>query len=232
MLSNPSEFSTTVQALFVTQSQALATGSVAAGEHLCFIGSGRDVEDQYLHMVVSHFLQRDVRYVSIAKGGYKSLHKLLENFLNDALKEHCPNTCLECLSDGNGLAASTTSNTNFLDDLKKEKDQASNLINRWSTALKSKSAVMKDKVTRYIKNEGNQEQARHVSSSDKVGKRYRNMSNVFSIGDDEDEEPIVAKNKNDKSEIVKLGVWLEKPEVTKYFECQHINRQDNQSYER
>ncbi|CAD5123808.1 DgyrCDS12119 [Dimorphilus gyrociliatus] len=230
MLRNPSEFSTTVQALFATQSQALATGSVAAGEHLCFIGSGRDAEDKYLHMVVSHFLQRDVRYVSIAKGGYKSLHKLLENFLSDALKEHCPKNCLEC-SDENGSASSMASNSNLLDDIKKEKEQASNLINKWSSALKSKSAVMKDKVTRYIKNEGNQEQPRHVSSSDKVGKRYRNMSNVFSIGDDEDEEPMVAKNKSDKSEIVKLGVWLEKPEVTKYFECQHISRQDNQSFE-
>ncbi len=27
---------------------------------------------------------------------------------------------------------------------------------------------------------------RHVSSTDKVGKRYRNMSSVFSIGDDDD----------------------------------------------
>ena len=27
---------------------------------------------------------------------------------------------------------------------------------------------------------------RHVSNTDRVGKRYRNMDNVFSIGDEED----------------------------------------------
>ena len=28
--------------------------------------------------------------------------------------------------------------------------------------------------------------SRHVSNTDRVGKRYRNMANVFSIGDDDD----------------------------------------------
>ena len=44
--------------------------SVAGGEHLCFIGSGREEEDQYVNMVVAHFLQRNSQYVSVASGGY------------------------------------------------------------------------------------------------------------------------------------------------------------------
>ena len=45
-------------------------GSAAAGEHLCFMGSGREEEDQYVNMVVAHFLQRNSLYVSVAKDGY------------------------------------------------------------------------------------------------------------------------------------------------------------------
>ena len=43
---------------------------MAGGEHLCFMGSGREEEDQYVNMVVANFLQKGAQYVSIAKGGY------------------------------------------------------------------------------------------------------------------------------------------------------------------
>ena len=46
------------------------TGSAASGEHLCFLGSGREEEDQYVNMVVANILQKNKQYVSIAKGGY------------------------------------------------------------------------------------------------------------------------------------------------------------------
>lgn len=46
------------------------TGSSAAGEHLCFMGSGREEEDQYVHMVIANFLQKTTQYVSFARGGY------------------------------------------------------------------------------------------------------------------------------------------------------------------
>ena len=45
-------------------------GSAAGGEHLCFVGSGREEEDQYVHMVVANFLQKHQQYVSFARGGY------------------------------------------------------------------------------------------------------------------------------------------------------------------
>lgn len=40
------------------------------GGHLCFIGSGREQEDQYVNMVIAKFLQTKVAYVSIAQGGF------------------------------------------------------------------------------------------------------------------------------------------------------------------
>lgn len=54
--------------------------------------------------------------------------------------------------------------------------------------MKSKSAEVKEKLIEYIVNPtGSNGQAteRHVKSSDKVSKRYRNMAPVFSIDDDD-----------------------------------------------
>ena len=40
------------------------------GDHLCFLGSGREQEDQYVNMVVAKFLQKSIPYVSLARGGF------------------------------------------------------------------------------------------------------------------------------------------------------------------
>jgi len=73
MLMSLPEFTTAVQALLASKEQALSASAAAAGEHLCFIGSGREEEDQYVHMVVAHFLQRHLAFVSVVAGGYAGL---------------------------------------------------------------------------------------------------------------------------------------------------------------
>ena len=40
------------------------------GGHLCFLGTGREQEDQYVNMVIAKFLQTNVAYVSVAQGGF------------------------------------------------------------------------------------------------------------------------------------------------------------------
>ena len=53
--------------------------------------------------------------------------------------------------------------------------------------MKLKSAEVKGKLFDYIVNPtGSNAVERHVSSTDKVGKRYRNMAPVFSIADEQD----------------------------------------------
>lgn len=55
--------------------------------------------------------------------------------------------------------------------------------------MKLKSAEVKGKLLEYIVNPTGGTVAtndRHVSASDKLGKRYRNMTPVFSIDDDHD----------------------------------------------
>lgn len=71
MLREPAAFGTAVEALFAAKKQANVVGSVAAGEHICFIGSGREEEDLYVHMVVASFLQKHQHYISLAQGGYE-----------------------------------------------------------------------------------------------------------------------------------------------------------------
>ena len=75
MLQEPEEFQTAVVALFATQQQAIEAGSNAGGEHLCFMGSGRESEDQYVNMVVANFLQvsRTLIHYSSLRIEYKRL---------------------------------------------------------------------------------------------------------------------------------------------------------------
>lgn len=79
MLENPNEFNQSVEALLAAQKQAINSGSVAGGQHLCFMGSGNDDEDKYVNMVVSNFLQRKINFVSLALGGYEELKRSVED---------------------------------------------------------------------------------------------------------------------------------------------------------
>lgn len=73
MLQEPAAFATAVQGLLTARRQAQAAGSAAAGDHLCFLGSGRNEEDQYTHMVVSSFLQKHTLHVSMLTGGFEGI---------------------------------------------------------------------------------------------------------------------------------------------------------------
>ena len=50
--------------------QSVGGGGEGGDHHLCFLGSGRESEDQYMHMVVAKFLQKSISYISFARGGF------------------------------------------------------------------------------------------------------------------------------------------------------------------
>lgn len=61
MLLEPVKFNTAVQGLLLAQKDALNVGAAAGGEHLCFVGSGREEEDQYVHMVcIKYYCRRSL----------------------------------------------------------------------------------------------------------------------------------------------------------------------------
>ncbi len=79
MLENPNEFNQSVEALLNAQKQAITSGSIAGGQHLCFMGSGNAEEDKYVNMVVSNFLHRQINFISLALGGYEELKRAVED---------------------------------------------------------------------------------------------------------------------------------------------------------
>ncbi|XP_052258806.1 TBC1 domain family member 23-like isoform X2 [Dreissena polymorpha] len=219
MLQNPEEFNTAVQALFSAQQQAILAGSAAGGEHLCFVGSGRDEEDQYVNMVVANFLQKHQQYVSMARGGYAALHNLLGSHINEGMVDHNPKQCIVCVPEIGNLSDAENGEV-FRNTV--EGATGDSLFGRLSSVVKSKSSEMKEKLSNYIKNEMNVEE-RHVSNTDRLGKRYRNMASVFTIGDDEEGEDFVEQSDDEKREVISLDTWLKKPEIVYSCQCRDLD---------
>lgn len=213
MLQEPVAFATAVQGLLRAQKQAIEANSNAGGEHLCFMGSGRLDEDQYMHMVVASFLQKNTQYVSLLTGGYSSIHEYFGENMADCLEDHDPLRCLVCnkhyfnnnndhnlndnevqLRSSSRASTSSVSTTNSRAQSSSQR-QSSDLFSKWSAAMKTKSAEVKGKLIDYIVNPSVPNQAgmgqvpleRHVSSNEKNGKRYRNVAPVFSIDEENDE---------------------------------------------
>ncbi|TGZ58126.1 hypothetical protein CRM22_009747 [Opisthorchis felineus] len=120
MLSEPSQFASTVQALLQSQKRALDAGSHAAGEHITFLSSGREAEDNVANVVVAAFLRMNTPYVSLIEGGYSAVHESLgPNELLRNLVNHDPRQCLCCKTQqptkkDNGLMDRIVSNAKFV----------------------------------------------------------------------------------------------------------------------
>ncbi|KAK7026834.1 hypothetical protein SK128_024367 [Halocaridina rubra] len=216
MLQHPASFQTAVQGLFMAQRQAVASETPGCGQHLCFIGSGREQEDQYVHMVVASFLQRNTQYVSLAKGGYHAIHDLLVHNINVSLSDHNSKQCLVCAPESQSHSSELADQEDF-SLTSKQQPSFMNKFSSFSSVFKTRSAEMKEKLVEYITNPNGEGVAvdRHVSAQDR-GKLYRNQEDVFSI---EDEDGDSGK---DHLEVVKISQWLKKPDVISSFSCHQV----------
>ncbi|XP_013922531.1 PREDICTED: TBC1 domain family member 23 isoform X2 [Thamnophis sirtalis] len=237
MLQNPSEFSQSVKSLLEAQKQSIESGSVAGGEHLCFMGSGREEEDMYMNMVLAHFLQKNKEYVSIAKGGFM------------ALQQHLADINIEGPDNGYGhwIASTSGSKISINSLVDGDSPNGSNdgkgvksLVNKMTEVFKTKSVNVKEKVISFIENTSTpvdrisfnlpwpdrESMLRHVSSSDRVGKPYRGVKPVFSIGDEEeydtDEIDSSSISDDDRKEIVNIQTWINKPDIKHHFPCNEV----------
>nr|XP_055070275.1 TBC1 domain family member 23 isoform X1 [Misgurnus anguillicaudatus] len=234
MLHNPSEFALSVKSLLEAQKQSLESGSVASGEHLCFMGSGREEEDMYMNMVLAHFLQKNKEYVSIAKGGFMAL----QQHLADINVEGPDNVYVHWIVSTSGSHSSLSSADGELNGA--DGKGVKSLVNKMTFALKSKSVNVKEKVISFIENTSTPVERisfnlpwpdkgildRHVSSSDRVGKPYRGVKPVFSIGDEEeyetDEIDSSSVSDDDRKEIVNIQTWINKPDIKHHFQCNEV----------
>lgn len=125
-------------------------------------------------MVVASFLQKHTQYVSLLTGGYIAIHNYFSDNIDEFLQDHNPRNCIVCAP-------------NYLLKSSVKSGQSTDLFGKISAAMKSKSAEVKEKLIDYIVNPNSSPiQERHVSSSDKIGRRYRDVAPVFSIDDDHD----------------------------------------------
>ncbi|KAK7144714.1 hypothetical protein R3I94_010966 [Phoxinus phoxinus] len=234
MLHNPSEFALSVKSLLEAQKQSLESGSVASGEHLCFMGSGREEEDMYMNMVLAHFLQKNKEFVSIAKGGFMAL----QQHLADINVEGPDNVYVHWIVSTSGSHSSLSSADGEMNST--DGKGVKSLVNKMTFALKSKSVNVKEKMISFIENTSTPVDRmsfnlpwpdkgildRHVSSSDRVGKPYRGVKPVFSIGDEEeydtDEIDSSSISDDDRKEIVNIQTWINKPDVKHHIPCNEV----------
>nr|XP_020018910.1 TBC1 domain family member 23 isoform X3 [Castor canadensis] len=148
MLQNPSEFAQSVKSLLEAQKQSIESGSIAGGEHLCFMGSGREEEDMYMNMVLAHFLQKNKEYVSIASGGFMALQQHLADINVDGPEN----------GYGHWIASTSGSRSSINSSVDGESSNGSNdrgmksLVNKMTVALKTKSVNVREKVISFIEN--------------------------------------------------------------------------------
>ncbi|EHB13056.1 TBC1 domain family member 23 [Heterocephalus glaber] len=221
MLQNPSEFAQSVKSLLEAQKQSIESGSIASGEHLCFMGSGREEEDMYMNMVLAHFLQKNKEYVSIASGGFMALQQHLADINVDGPEN----------GYGHWIVSTSGSRSSINSSVDGESSNGSNdrgmksLVNKMTVALKTRSVNVREKVISFIENTSTPVD-RHVSSSDRVGKPYRGVKPVFSIGDEEeydtDEIDSSSMSDDDRKEVVNIQTWINKPDIKHHFPCKEV----------
>ncbi|XP_054169013.1 TBC1 domain family member 23-like [Oppia nitens] len=265
LLEEPSAFNTAVKGLLAAQRQSIEEQSVAGGQHLCFIGSGRDEEDQYVHMVVASFLQKHHQYVSLAYGGYQRLHELLclmnsnnGSNIDRYLIDHNRKQCIACISSRQQLAGdkqspinnknrrligggqrrslSPTTGTAITADVE---HFTRVLFDKVANAVKPKMKEMKNKFVDYVTNPQQQQQhqqqqqqqqqrqqmVRHVSPTDKLGKRYKSF-NRFTIdesdGLDTDSNDDEESSSSQLQQEIDIEKWSKSPDIIGCFKCQEI----------
>lgn len=222
MLQEPNAFNTAVQGLLNAQRQALAAGSLAAGEHLCFVGSGRTEEDSYAHMVVASFLKRNTKHVSMLDGGFVAIHDYFGPHMTDCLEEHNPSICLVCAPNNNNNGSELPPNT------VRDNTPAIQLFSKLSSAMRAKSQEVKGKLIEYIVNPNStvNNGEWHVSAGDRKEHRYRNVPPVFSINDEDDDgRSDIRRDVTDSDsleEIVELTTFLRDHNVVDSFACQEV----------
>lgn len=233
MLTEPTSFQTAMQGL--RRAQASAIEANASGEHLCFLGSGRIEEDQYTHMVVASFLQKGTQFVSILSGGYAAIHDYFGDNMLDCLEDHDVLKCLVCSSSAGNKKAPTKNQKSMpsTSSAPHPPPQKFDLFSKLSSAMKTKTSDVKSKFFDIIANPAQSNSQnhhkpqevteKHVSMSEKNGKRYRNLAPVFGLDDETDMAADFTEEESDNKDLINIQEYLKStPDIIKTFKCQEV----------
>ncbi|XP_062499540.1 TBC1 domain family member 23-like [Corticium candelabrum] len=221
MLQSPAEFSS-----FLDNILALRE---ICGEHICCFGSGRSKEDQYLNMVVARLLQHNIKYVSVARGGYSALYTASLEHVGVVIEGLDPKAHAQY---GVSAASSMTATTSEDDMSGREATDGAggtpakkeSLVFRLSSVLRDKSSAVKAKINKWMTEAEREE--RHVSSSDKASKSslYRGVKPVFSIDDEDDLDGSGSSSGDEeKHEAINLETWKKRTDVIQTIPCNEIS---------
>lgn len=293
MLREPTSFATAVQALLEIQRQVVASKSQTGGQHLCFIGSGQEEEDQYVNMVVASFLQKYQKYVSIVVGGFDAIHEYVDSKsdLKDSfgryIVDHNPDLCKTCLAktpeglenymkmkqnanqrqatassglssaqslfasttsflrgDKGGLTSSTfsklTSDPRAAATANLIAQSSASMFDKFTTAFVSKSSVIKDRLVETLNtttlpgsppaSSGGRD---HVSSQDKLGKRYTGGSIRYAIDETDIDDlsnkfPLGTSNNfgtnrsGEPVQEIQIDSWQKQMQIIAFHKCSQV----------
>lgn len=211
MLADPASFSSSVAMVLLTQRKSFVEEELTS-THLCFMGSGREEEDQLLNMVAAHFLHRKTQFVSTARGGYAALHSLLDGDVDKGLQDHSHSACIVCTEE-----ISSRMSDSELVISNNANSESNRLVNKMSTALKVTSTNVKSKIGSYLSEQGSE---RHMRAVDPKSKPYRGVPGVFSI--DDEEEEVGASSSEEEREMVNIELWKSRSDINKIYDCEEI----------
>ncbi|KAA0199528.1 hypothetical protein HAZT_HAZT007197 [Hyalella azteca] len=224
MLEAVSSFNTALQGLFIAHRQAVEADTPGTGAHLCLVGGGTEEEDPLLHMVAAAMLQQHTAFVSLAKGGYRGIHRALEPDVETELAEHNRNNCHVCVGAAKRPPSPAPSQSSSCADKPDASQADSTLFNKFSSfssVFKIKSADLKDKLVDYITNPAGDDSGRPVvarhASPDDTGDLYRGAGDIFTIGEDD-----AAAKTRGTVERVLLSDLLKKPSTITSFACHQV----------
>ena len=185
MLQDLNEFQERVGSLQATHKER------GGSEHWCFISSGVEESDQYMNMVVAHFLQRYALYVSIARGGYSALMTQMSAKVQDLLecdgdKEPVVDVVSATLPQDPSPSPSASP---------QQPKPTGSMMGRFMGAMRDRTSEMRDRLYQSVQ-EPETAASRHVSHNDRSSRRYRNSEPLFSIGGDEEPEAAVSGSRS------------------------------------
>jgi hypothetical protein len=192
LLYSPTDFAVAVDRL------CERVGKVGAdsGEHLCFLGSGREQEDQYVNMVVAKFLQKHVRYVSLARGGFLELLVVLGGRVGQVVEDYDASKCSVFYSESSfsstaspHLEPSDSDSEGYLPAYRRRlKARGAQLYSQMASGLSEKKERFKKRLGHLWTAQATEPEHKHVSQKDRASKRYRGAhSDVFVIADEDEE---------------------------------------------
>eukprot|EP00731_Ephydatia_muelleri_P024010 Em0016g281a len=234
LLYSPSDFEVALQRLCGRVKDV----NVEGGEHMCFLGSGREQEDQNMNMVVAKFLHKSIPHISLARGGFLELRSVLGVRIAECLEDYdqlrCDQFYLDSAYCSSVPSDASDSETESSSSLYKQKLQSkgAKLYTALSVGFKERSQRFKTKLGSMWYSTGYSScvyaycilvllmvfgtTARHVSSADPPSKRYRNHGDVFVIAD-EDEENEEASTEDGKGQMVNISLYTAASDL--YYNC-------------